>query len=283
MKNEYHIPILSEGRTAVDVLAEASGLSRQKVKQSMQKGCVWIEKTGKQNKDQIKKYTQRLRRAKKILVVGDILHFYYDDIVLKSMPSEAKLISDQGGYSIWSKPVGMLSQGSKWGDHCTIYRWAEKNLQPERTAFIVHRLDRAAKGLIILAHTKQLAASFANLFQKHEIEKYYRVTVEGDFSSIILPNETQKVINSEIEGKAALSYVRFISYNKKNDESKLEVQIETGRKHQIRKHLVSLNFPVVGDRLYGSGKSLIDLKLEAMLLKFSCPMSGEKMLFELKD
>ena len=271
-KDEYHRLVETEGNTAVELLAEASKLSKQKVKQAMQKGCVWLEKSGKQGEK--KQYTQRLRRAKKVLSIGETLHFYYDEKVLSREPAEAKLISDQGDYSIWHKPSGMLSQGSKWGDHCTIYRWAEKHLKPERPAFIVHRLDRAASGLIVIAHKKQVAAAFGKLFQNHEIDKRYRVSVEGDFSSILEGDEITKTIDTEIDNKPALSHVTFKNYDENNDESILEVRIETGRKHQIRKHLLGLGFPVVGDRLYGSGKSLEDLKLEAVSLGFVCPVTG---------
>ena len=277
-KRELHILVEREGEIAVNLLAEVSQLSKQKVKQAMQKGCVWLEKSGEHGAE--KKYTQRLRRAKKVLGVGESLHFYYDENVLNIEPAEAVLVSDKGDYSIWYKPSGMLSQGSKWGDHCTIYRWAEKHLKPERPAFIVHRLDRAACGLIIIAHKKQTATAFGKLFQNHEIDKHYRVSVEGDFSGILEGDETSKTIDSEIDNKLAISHVRFIHYDKKTDESVLEVKIETGRKHQIRKHLLEAGFPVVGDRLYGSGKSLVDLKLESVSLGFVCPVSGEDVLFE---
>ena len=273
-KDEYHILVEIEGTTAVDVLAEVSILSKQKVKQAMQKGCVWLEKSGEQGEK--KQYTQRLRRAKKVLAAGETLHFYYDEGILNTEPAEAVLISDKGDYSIWHKPSGMLSQGSKWGDHCTIYRWAEKHLKPERPAFIVHRLDRAASGLIIIAHKKQTAAAFGKLFQNHEIDKRYRVSVEGDFSSILEGDETSKTIDSEIDNKPAVSHVVFINYDKKSDESIVEIKIETGRKHQIRKHLFENGFPVVGDRLYGSGKLLKNLKLQAISLRFVCPVSGLK-------
>jgi len=278
-KDEYHITVESSNKTAVDHLAEASKLSKQKIKQVMQKGCVWLEKPS--DKDQSKQYIQRIRRAKKVLNIGDVLHFYYDENVLNTESSEATLISDHGDYSIWNKPTGMLSQGSKWGDHCTINRWAEKHLQPERPAFIVHRLDRAASGLIILAHKKQVAASFAKMFQAHEIEKHYRVSVEGDFSRLLENNETIKTIKSELDNKHAVSHLRFIAYDESSNESTLEVEIETGRKHQIRKHLAELKFPVVGDRLYGSGNSSVDLKLQAVRLRFVCPVTGGNRLFEL--
>ena len=284
-KQEFHLPVESMGETAVEILAGASKHSKQKIKQAMQKGCVWLEKSGKPDESSEltnqKQYTQRLRRAKKILQIGEILHFYYDEKVLSTEPAEATLISDKGDYSIWNKPSGMLSQGSKWGDHCTINRWAEKHLKPERPAFIVHRLDRSASGLIIIAHKKQAASAFATLFKERKIEKHYQVSVEGDFSTLLEDAKALKTIDSEIDNKPAISHCQFIAYDKSTNESILDVKIETGRKHQIRKHLSEVGFPVVGDRLYGSGENKVDLKLKAVLLGFICPVSGESRLFEL--
>jgi len=265
-KQEHHIQITADKSLALDYLVDASGLSRQQLKSAMQKGCVWLEKDN---------YTQRLRRAKKTLSAGDTLHFYYDPAILQAEPLEATLITDQGDYSIWDKPSGMLSQGSKWGDHCTIYRWAEKHLKPERAAFIVHRLDRAASGLMILAHKKKVAAQFSSMFQHRKIEKRYHAFVEGDFSKLIKDKESSKTISTDIDNKNAISHVRLIKYDKDRNESQLEVQIETGRKHQIRKHLSELGFAVIGDRLYGSDKSKKNLQLKAVLLTFSDPISGE--------
>ena len=274
-KQEFHIAIEADGKTAVEWLAESSGLSKQKIKQCMQKGCVWLEHNGGTHKN--KTYIQRLRRAKKIVVSNEILHFYYDEEVLNSETKEASLIEDYGDYSIWNKPSGMLSQGSKWGDHCTINRWAERYLQPERPAFIVHRLDRAANGLIILAHKKQVANQFSRMFEKREIEKRYQVTVEGDFSKKVI-TDNSLTINEAVDGKAAISHVFMKNYSQQKNSSLLKVEIETGRKHQIRKHLASIGFPVVGDRLYGTKAypDEINLQLQAKSLKFICPITSEQ-------
>lgn len=272
-KQEFHISITTDSNTALDWLAEASEFSRQRVKQLMQQGCVWLEQNEKHT------FVQRLRRAKKILKTGDTLHLYFDEDVLDMQPEAAMLVSDEGDYSIWNKPSGMLSQGSKWGDHCTIYRWAEKHLKPERTAFIVHRLDRAANGLIILAHKKRVAAQFAKMFERGEIEKYYRVTVDGDFS--IATTADQITIDEEVGGKSAISHARLLNYDHEQNESTLEVKIDTGRKHQIRKHLSGLGYPVVGDRLYGSGNNNKNLQLSAIRLKFVCPVTAVDKSYQL--
>ena len=274
-KLELHIQISDSGKTALDWLSETSAISRQKIKQAMQKGCVWLERDQKQT------FIQRLRRAKKVLNQGDTLHFYYDKSVLELQPDPAILVADMGEYSVWHKSSGMLSQGSKWGDHCTIYRWAEAHLHPERTAFVVHRLDRAANGLMILAHKKSVAEKFSKMFEKREIEKRYRVVVEGDFSSALFKGEKVLTVSAEIDNKSAISHIELIEYDADENYSTLDVQIETGRKHQIRKHLSSLGYPVVGDRLYGSGNSFDNLKLTAVSLKFSCPVMSEERIFTL--
>jgi tRNA pseudouridine32 synthase/23S rRNA pseudouridine746 synthase len=274
-KLELHVQISDSGKTALDWLSETSAISRQKIKQAMQKGCVWLERDLKQT------YIQRLRRVKKVLNHGDTLHFYYDESVLAVEPKPAVLVADLGAYSVWNKPSGMLSQGSKWGDHCTIYRWSEIHLRPERAAFVVHRLDRAASGLIILAHNKTVAAQFSEMFEKREIEKRYRAVVQGDFSSALPRFGKRLTITAEIDNKSAISHAELIEYNADENTSTLEVRIETGRKHQIRKHLSGIGHPVVGDRLYGSGDSIDNLKLTAASLKFICPVKSGNQLFTL--
>lgn len=218
MKKELHITIETKNKTAVDILSiefSSLDLSRQSIKQAMQKGCTWLESTDQKGQ----KFIRRLRRAKKVLSEGDILHCYYDSDVLTAEPTNATLISDEGDYSIWNKPAGMLSQGSKWGDHCTINRWVEKNIKPERPAFIVHRLDRAANGLIILAHKKQVASQFSQMFKNHEIQKHYEVLVNGDFRASLNTAKETKTINDEIDGKTATSHISLIKYDPSTEES----------------------------------------------------------------
>jgi len=267
MKNEYHLSISETGKTAVDYLSEVSNLSRQKIKTAMQKGAVWL--TAKNTHT-----TQRLRRAKKVLQQHDELHFYYNTRILAHTPTAATLISDQGQYSIWNKPYGMLSQGSKWGDHCTLYRWAEQQLTPQRPAFIVHRLDRAASGLMLLAHSKGMAKQLSMLFQQRHIEKHYRVWVEGDC-------QIEQTIRLALDNKTAISHIKPLSYHADSDSSYLDVHIETGRKHQIRQHLAHIAFPVVGDRLYGRDNQSQDLQLCAYSLRFICPLTQTEQYFQL--
>ena len=269
---EKHIDIVSEHADPIDVLALETGLSKQQIKQIMQKGAVWISRD---------KHTQRLRRAKKNIQTGDTLHFYYDPAVLEQEPRQPILISDENQYSVWHKPCGMLSQGSKWSDHCTITRWAEQHLQPQRNSFTVHRLDRAANGLILVAHSKKAAAKLSELFQNRLIEKRYKIWVHGQFDLQTNSHERIKV-EHDIDGRSAVSYFSCLKYDDERERSLLDVRIETGRKHQIRKHIAMLGYPIVGDRLYGIDHDE-DLQLCAYYLSFVCPLTNKQMSFSIQS
>jgi 23S rRNA-/tRNA-specific pseudouridylate synthase len=264
---EYHLTIEGSDNNAANHLASLTPLSKQQIKKAMQKGAVWLTQ---------KNHTQRLRRADKTLQAGDQLHLYYDEEILASKPLEARIIADEKSFSIWYKPYGMYCQGSKWGDHCTINRWVEQ--QTQRPCFIVHRLDRAATGLIIIAHAKKTAAALAKLFKNREIKKCYHAIVHGKF-----PEQQTITINKPIDDRQAVSHIQPLEYQQGNDLTLVEVDIETGRKHQIRRHLAESGFPIVGDRLYGTIKSSEDLQLCCCYLAFRCPLTGEDKHYSLKD
>jgi tRNA pseudouridine32 synthase/23S rRNA pseudouridine746 synthase len=259
---EHHLTVTEDAQdNALNFLAIATKFSKQQLKAAMQKGAVWIERN---------QQIQRLRRGKKQLQAGDQLHLYYNEDVLNEQPPQAKLIADEGDFSIWYKPYGMYCQGSKWGDHCTINRWIEQQL--DRPSFIVHRLDRAATGLIIIAHKKNSLAIFNQLFQHRTITKKYQAIVQGKFSA----SEKPITIDRDIDDKKSISHVQLITYNEGENRSLLEVKIDTGRKHQIRRHLSEYGYPIIGDRLYGKDNpENINLQLCSYQLNFNYPEKGD--------
>ncbi len=260
---------------ASQLLANHTDLSQAKIKDAMQKGAVWLLR-GKQKK--------RLRRASKPLLVGDQLELNYDTNLLTQAVPEPLLIFDAQDYSVWFKPYGLNCQGSRWGDFASINRWVEVNLpkllnSSERPVFLVHRLDRATTGLILLCHSKTAARLFSAMFQEGEVDKRYQAIVHGDFSAVPLGYEADQMV----DGKAAKS---VFSYVDSNDEySLVDVRLLTGRKHQIRQHLSGMGYPIVGDRLYGDSrngafkKEIMDLQLQAVSLEFTCPITQESMHF----
>lgn len=256
---EKHVTAKESGITAISLLADNTPLSKQKIKSAMTNGAAWLESEHGVN---------RIRRAKKALKQGETLHLYYDSEILSQTADPAILIADEVEYSIWNKPYGMYSQGSKWGDHCTIYRWAEKYFEPGRPAYLVHRLDRAATGLIIIAHNKKTANAFLEMFKQHAIKKHYRAIVEGDLSNMELPF----TINAPLDGKPAESMVLEADFNTHEQTTTILIEIKTGRKHQIRRHLSSTGHPIVGDRQYGAKDTSRNLQLSSVFLSFVCPL-----------
>jgi len=266
---EKHVDVTETGLTAVDLLSDVTELSKQAIKQAMTKGAVWLTRG---------KNTQRLRRARRTLKKDDIVHLYYNPEILASIPTNAILIADEGDYSVWHKPYGLLSQGSKWSDHCTITRFASQHLEPERPAFIVHRLDRAATGLILVAHSKKATAALTDLFQKREINKQYQAIVQGQFPD----SPKMLTLDTPIDDRAAISHIQLIKYSEKRNCSLVSVDIETGRKHQIRKHLSEAGYPILGDRLYGKETTpTLNLQLTAVSLSFKCPLTHKSRRYEL--
>lgn len=267
---KFEFTVTQAEQTALDLLAEGTGLSKQRIKDAMNKGAVWWTLKGK---------TLRLRRATKVLYKGSKIQFFYDEQVLARKPESANLIYDGGNYSIWFKPAGMLSQGSQWGDHCSILRWVEVNGQPnegqhQRECFLVHRLDADAMGLIILAHDSQSAAKLSALFQARDMRKFYQAWV---IDNCDIPTSGM-TLNYELDGKSAITHIKKVRVE--NNKTLLDVHIETGRKHQIRRHLANIGHPIVGDKLYGT-KSPSGLQLLAYRLEFICPNIQQPVIVEL--
>lgn len=273
--------ITKPNQTAIDALSEACDLSRAELKHCFTKGAVWVAAFGQK--------PMRVRRVKKSLNVGDCIELYYNPDVLNATITDPTLILDNQQYSIWIKPRGMLSQGSKWGDHTALYRWVEMNYQApnesqSRQAWLVHRLDRATAGLQLLAHTKKMAQTLTQLFEHRHINKHYQAIVHGE-----LPPDRQ-TYKTDIDGRSATTHAERLHYSPEQNLSLVKVAIESGRKHQIRKHLSEAGFVIVGDRLYGSKEkdALIDssrpnLQLTAYQLEFICPLTQTPISIELDN
>ncbi|MDH3393148.1 MAG: RluA family pseudouridine synthase [Desulfobulbaceae bacterium] len=228
----------------------------------MRKGAVFLSRK--------KKGKKRLRRATTELRPGDLLEFNYDEKVLAGTPPVAECLHDEKHYSVWFKPAGLLAQGTNLGDHCSLPRQAELHFQPPRQIFPVHRLDREASGLMLLAHSKEAAAKLSLLFQENLIDKRYQLLVIGK-------PEPEGVIDLALDGKKASTSYRLLAHDPTTDTATVEATIATGRLHQIRRHFTLIGHPVLGDPRYGEGnKNRSGLKLVACRLSFKCPLSGQQ-------
>lgn len=252
----------TDGESAIEVLVRlAPELSKQQLKQAMQKGAAWLKPAGKKSQ-------KRLRRVTQALKAGDTLSLYYDSELLEKTVAPAQLIADEQQYSVWHKPAGMLAQGTLYGDHCSLLYFAEQYFKPRRPAYLVHRLDSAASGIMLIAHHDRAAAAFSALFQQRSITKRYRVLVEG------LLDKNLNLIQQTLDDKEAITRIEQ-NMHRADQRSELVVLIETGRKHQIRRHLAGVGHPVIGDREYGSSFTKEALQLTATELSFVCPLTKQ--------
>jgi len=263
MKNprpDCEVHCTETGQTAINLLADASTFSKSQIKDAMNKGAVWL-KRGKQ--------ITRIRRATKALLAGDTLRLYFDAKVLALTPPQPILLDDSGIYSLWYKPVGLLAQGSHYGDHCALERLVQQQL--DKDVFLIHRLDREADGIMVFAHNFKVAAKLSAQWQAGQVSKFYRVGVNG-----LLPMDNQwHEIKTPLDGKNALTRYRVMHCDEQLDRCVLDIELITGRLHQIRRHMASIDHPVIGDSRYGK-RFGEDLQLTAYKLAFNCPRSGKR-------
>ncbi len=248
----------------VSLLSTLSGLPKQRIKDAMTKGAVILKR----------KQGKRLRRAKETLWTGDRLSLHYDDQILAlTPPSGSYCLKHLKSYSVWFKAAGIMSQGTAFGDHLAITRIAEVALN--RPIFLVHRLDRETAGILLLAHTKATATKLSKLFELHKISKVYEASVLGK-------TDPQGTIEQPLDGKSATTHYRCIRFDPTTQQSHLQIHIETGRLHQIRRHLAWIDHPVIGDPRYGQGnKNREGLQLKAVELSFICPESNQRVTYRL--
>ena len=156
-----------------------------------------------------------------------------------------------------------------------------ENLRPG----IVHRLDKGTSGLIVVAKDQEALGNLKNQFKERKVIKKYTALVtgkieppKGEINKPIErhPKNRRKFVVAK-SGKEAITY-----YSKKEDIdglfSLIEVEPKTGRTHQIRVHLASIGYPIVGDKLYG-GKMAPRIFLHASYIEFSHPYTKKTISF----
>ena len=248
------------------VLAQVAGaceLPRQTLQEAASKGAVWLQKlSGKRHRKPVRIRTfDNIGENDRVLV-------NYDPAVLAMTPAVPTLIAAEKNYSVWDKPAGLLSQGSKWSDHCTITSQVEKI--HGRKTLLVHRLDRAARGLMVVAHTKNAVVALTDLFASRKVDKTYIARVSG-----VYQGKLPQTIETPVDGKPA--HTEILQATPTGAQTELTIKIKTGRKHQIRSHLASMGHPVVGARLLAPETPHDDdLQLVALELQFDCPFSDKR-------
>ena len=192
---------------------------------------------------------------------------------------------------IVNKAAGEIVQGDKTGDKSlcdTMKQYIKEKYAKPGNVFIglPHRLDRPVSGVVVFARTSKALERLNNMFRDGDVKKiYWAITKErpanpeGEIDTWILRNEKMNKSFSypkEVKGsKRALLYYRHIASSQ--NYSLVEVELKTGRHHQIRCQLASIGCPIKGDLKYGAKRSNPDgsISLHARSIEFMHPVSKE--------
>jgi 23S rRNA pseudouridine1911/1915/1917 synthase len=189
------------------------------------------------------------------------------------------------------KEAGMLSIATAKEKLLTTYSILSSHVKkedPTNRIFVVHRLDRDTSGVMMFAKSEKVQEIMQKEWQEAVIRRSYIAVVEGivekdedTIRSFLKENKMLFMYSTKVpgEGDEAITHYKVL---KRSDEfSLLEVELETGRKNQIRVHMKELGHPVAGDKKYGSKHNPLHRTcLHANILAFKHPITGEELSFE---
>ncbi|MEC7773011.1 MAG: RNA pseudouridine synthase [Bacteroidota bacterium] len=189
--------------------------------------------------------------------------------------TKSNIIFEDNHLIIVNKPAGILVQGDKTGDKSLIdlvkeYLKIEYSKKGNVFLGLVNRIDRPTSGIVILSKTSKALSRMNSLIKNRKIKKFYWAIISKSFpeNEGILNGWFRK--NSKLnksyvyDNKVSNSKLGSLKYNRIKDFKKyslFEIDLETGRHHQIRSQFSKLGYPIVGDLKYGSKRSLKDCSI----------------------
>lgn len=223
-----------------------------------------------------------------------------------SQPLTLETLYEDRELAVICKPAGMLSVPGKESGVTSVYSIMRRKYPEATGPLIVHRLDMATSGLMVIAKTEFAYHRLQEQFANHQIQKKYVAIVcakegsiqpEGLLSLPLLPDyldRPRQIVNHE-QGKEAITEYKVLGNaennalgNKEsegnNQHLRLALYPQTGRTHQLRVHCAhreGLNAPILGDPLYGCEKAS-RLYLHAESIRFTHPLSGKEIFIERK-
>ena len=265
----------------------------------------------KKNEDISRVTVQRLIEEEKILVNGKKTKASYKvqendqitieeekpkEISLKAQNIPIEVIYEDNDIIVVNKPKGLVVHPANGNPDGTlvnaimaICKDSLSGIGGEIRPGIVHRLDKDTSGILIVAKNDKAHIALSEQIKKHEVEKTYIALVKGvvkeNEATIDMPigrsTSDRKKMAVMKAGKNAVTHIKVLKrYNK---YTLLQVNIETGRTHQIRVHLSYIGYPIIGDCTYSNGKNefgVVGQCLHAKCLEFKHPITGAEMKLE---
>ena len=217
-------------------------------------------------------------------------------IELKAQNIPIEIIYEDSDIIVVNKPKGMVVHPANGNPDGTlvnaimaICKDSLSGIGGEIRPGIVHRIDKDTSGLLIVAKNDNAHVKMSEQIKNHEVKKTYIALVRGVFkeneATIDMPigrsTSDRKKMAVNKNGKNAITHIKVL---KRFDKyTLLQVNIETGRTHQIRVHLSHIGYPIVGDYTYSNGKNEFDVIgqcLHAQKLEFKHPITQKDMCLE---
>lgn len=188
---------------------------------------------------------------------------------------------------VLNKPSGLLSVPGKAPEHKDSLQLRVQRVFP--TASIVHRLDMATSGLMLMALNKDSHRHLSRQFELRQTDKRYQAKVWGEMEKATgtvelplicdWPNRPKQMVDHE-RGKPSTTHFNVLEHGVKY--TKVDLIPVTGRSHQLRVHMLSLGHPILGDRLYAHQDALAmadRLQLHACEISFAHPQTQQRLNF----
>lgn len=202
-----------------------------------------------------------------------------------------KIVYEDDDILVVNKGYGLLSMGNdkvKDGTAYSILKDYLKRKDPRNKIFIIHRLDRDTSGLMMFAKNEKAKEAMQHNWNNMVLNRKYVTVVEGDVEephgvvrSYLGETSQFEVFSTDDPSQGKLAVTRWTRLKEGSEYSLLEVELDTGRKNQIRVHMKDIGHPISGDRKYGAEASPIHrLALHARTLRFIHPVTRREMMFE---
>ena len=220
------------------------------------------------------------------------------EIELKAQEIPLEILYQDKDIIVVNKPKGMVvhpangnPDGTLVNAIMSICKDSLSGIGGEIRPGIVHRLDKNTSGAIIIAKNDKAHINLSQQLKNHEIKKTYIALVRGivkeNNGTINMPIARSKTDRKKMavskDGKEAITHFKVIKRYEENNCTLLEINIETGRTHQIRVHLSTIGYPIIGDDVYSNGKNKWNIEgqcLHAKCLDFRHPITGNQMHIE---